>query len=141
VGVLVVPVVLEARSISEGGYFWQGRYTLPLAVGLPLLAAASSRSRARQPGLVLLIAVLAVCHLVSYVVTLGRYTVGTGQGLGLVGGDWAPPLPALTLVVAFSVTLLVGGIGLTRLAGRRAEPSDTADAAARNDSSSATSGP
>jgi len=123
-GVLAVPVVLEARSISEVGYFWQGRYTLPLAVGLPLVAAASSRGRPGHPprATALLLAVLVACHLVSYVTALGRYTVGTGQGLGLVGGDWSPPLPALTLVVAFLLTLLVGGGGLARLAGGPVEP-------------------
>jgi hypothetical protein len=89
VAVVAVPVVLEARSISEVGYFWQGRYSLPLAVGLPLVAAAGSRAAARRPAALLLIAVLAACHLVSYVIALGRYTVGTGRGLGLTGGAWA----------------------------------------------------
>jgi hypothetical protein len=124
VAVVAVPVVLEARSVSDVGYFWQGRYTLPLAVGVPLVAAWSSRLPAGRRVPAALIAVVAVCHLVSYVVTLGRYTVGTGQGLGLVDGDWAPPLPALTLVLAFSLTLLVGGIGLARLIGRPVQTPD-----------------
>jgi peptidoglycan/LPS O-acetylase OafA/YrhL len=115
VGVLVVPVALEARSISDVGYFWQGRYTLPLAVGVPLVLAAGSRASARRPLLALLLTVLAACHLVGYVVALGRYTVGTGNGLGLVDEQWAPPLPALVLATAFALTLVAGAVGLSRL--------------------------
>jgi hypothetical protein len=70
----------RARSISDVGYFWQGRYTLPLAVGVPLVAAAGSRARLGRRSLALLLAVLAVCHLVGYVITLGRYTVGPATG-------------------------------------------------------------
>jgi hypothetical protein len=122
VGVLAVPVVLEARSISDVGYFWQGRYTLPLALGVPLVAAAGSRLRPHRAAVALLLAVLVVCHLVGFVITLGRYTVGMGNGLGLLDGRWAPPLPPLVLVGAFAVTLLVGAVGLLRLARSHAEP-------------------
>ena len=118
VGVLVVPVVLEARSISDVGYFWQGRYTLPLAVGVPLVLAAGSRASARRPLLALLLTVVAACHLVVYVVALGRYTVGTGNGLGLVDEQWAPPLPALVLAAAFAAVLLGWSAVLFRCGGQ-----------------------
>jgi hypothetical protein len=121
VGVLVVPVVLEARSISEVGYFWQGRYTLPLAVGVPLVLAAGSRSRAGRPLLVLLLTALAACHLVGYVVALGRYTVGQGNGLGLVDEQWAPPLPALVLAVAFARSCCSGRPCCSAASGSRAQ--------------------
>jgi len=133
VAVVAVPVTLEARSISEVGYFWQGRYTLPLAVGLPLLAAASSRTRAGRWATPVLLGVLAVCHLVSFVVALGRYTVGKGQGLGLLGGDWAPPLPALVLVVAFGLTLALWAVWLVRLGRDPAPESSSGEAAAEED--------
>ncbi len=38
--VAVVPALLEAGRINDLGFIWQGRYTLPLAAGVPVLAAA-----------------------------------------------------------------------------------------------------
>jgi len=84
-------------------------------VGVPLLAAAGARGRSARWVPALLATVLAVCHVVGYVIALGRYTVGTGQGLGLVDGDWAPPLPALVLVIAFAVTVTAWSVWLVRL--------------------------
>ena len=138
IGVLAVPVVLEARSISEVGYFWQGRYTLPLAVGVPLVAVAGSRARLGRRTLALLLAVLAGCHLVGYVVTLGRYTVGTGNGLGLIDVQWEPPLPAPVLVGAFAVALLAGAVGLRRL-GAAGDAQPPASASPREPAGAATS--
>lgn len=46
---------------------------------------------------------LAAGQVVGDVVALGRYTVGTGNGLGLTDVAWSPPLPAAVLAVAFAV--------------------------------------
>ena len=49
---VVIPIVLEAWQYRGYGLYWQGRYTLPIAVGVPLLAvvAAAVRDRpARSP--------------------------------------------------------------------------------------------
>lgn len=100
-GVVLVPIALEVASAEQVGFYWQGRYTLPLAVGVPLVAAVAARRPrpAPVPLLAGVLAVLAVCHLVGFVTALGRYTVGTGNGLGLVDAVWSPPLPALVLAV------------------------------------------
>ena len=39
IGTVAIPVVLELASANTVGFYWQGRYTLPLAVGVPLVAA------------------------------------------------------------------------------------------------------
>jgi hypothetical protein len=36
--VIAVPIVVEATYVHTIGFQWQGRYTLPLAVGVPILA-------------------------------------------------------------------------------------------------------
>ena len=48
IAAVVVPVLLEARSVSEKGLIWQGRYTLPLAVGVPILAAFAATRAADE---------------------------------------------------------------------------------------------
>ena len=35
---VVLPVIVEAAGAQEAGFIWQGRYTLPLAVGIPIIA-------------------------------------------------------------------------------------------------------
>src|SRR5262249_49329825 len=37
---IVVPIVLESLEANQTGYIWSGRYTLPLAVGIPIVAAS-----------------------------------------------------------------------------------------------------
>ncbi len=42
--VVIVPIVIESAAYGDaGGLSWQGRYTLPIAVGIPILAAFCSR--------------------------------------------------------------------------------------------------
>ena len=35
-----LPIVLESPHIDSVGAYWQGRYWLPLAIGVPLVASA-----------------------------------------------------------------------------------------------------
>ena len=43
---VLLPIALEVPSVCAAGYFWQGRYTLPLAVGVPVLAGIAAASGA-----------------------------------------------------------------------------------------------
>jgi hypothetical protein len=104
--VLVVPLALEVPQVPEVGFYWQGRYTLPLVVGVPLLAAvlrraAPGRSWVWTAFAVVVAGCLLVGHVSSFVATLARYTVGAGDGLGLLVTQWEPPLPVHLLVPAF----------------------------------------
>jgi hypothetical protein len=47
---VLIPFAAEVATYSRSGLgSWQGRYTLPLVVGLPLLAVAPSRPRPAEP--------------------------------------------------------------------------------------------
>jgi hypothetical protein len=50
VGVLAMPFVLTAVSYSSHGVIWQGRYGLPLAVGVPLLAVLALEDAGARRG-------------------------------------------------------------------------------------------
>jgi hypothetical protein len=111
--VIAVPALLEsARYEDSGGYFWQGRYTLPLAVGLPVLAtiALSSTESGRQLATRRLLfaigAVVSVAHVVAFAQNLRRYTVGyDGEIQYWRHPEWSPPVSPLLLTVAYTVVL------------------------------------
>ena len=106
VATAVVPVALY---VNQSGYaVWQGRYTLPLAVGVPVLAGLALRDSAvrtaRGAAVVLVGAALAVGHLLAYAQNLRRYTVGTGGTVWFWTREaWSPPLPSLLLLLGFVV--------------------------------------
>jgi hypothetical protein len=109
--VVVVPVALEAAQSNAIGPFWQGRYQLPLALGVPLLAAlACSRApvESRRVSVVVLPA-LAVAHLASWAWVVRRYAVGLDGPLDARSSTaWSPPLPLELLlpVQVVAVSLL-----------------------------------
>jgi hypothetical protein len=115
--VLVVPTALEAAKARDAGLFWQGRYTLPLAVGIPIVAALglARRDGADRPGGVrlerlvpLLAGVFVIGQVVSYAQQLRRWTVGSrGSLVFFLEWHWSPSLPPWLLLATF-----VGLIGL-----------------------------
>ena len=127
VGAVLVPVALEVLSANAVGFYWQGRYTLPLAVSVPLLAAVAARDPrpVPRPLLAAVLAAAAGCHVLAFVTALGRYTVGTGGGWGLVDVAWSPPLPPLVLAVAAGLAALAwAGLLLLVPVARRPWPVD-----------------
>jgi len=124
VTVVVLPVVLETIQAPKLGPFWSGRYTLPLAVGVPPLAALAIADRIHQPSEILsrLVAVvlgaLALGHVLSYAAATRRYTVGTsGPVMYVLGGDgWRPPVPAWALLAGFVAAAAALATWLHRLA-------------------------
>ncbi len=109
---ILVPIALEVPNVHAAGYFWQGRYTLPLAVGVPVLAglsAASTRQQGLRIGafLTLLGSALAVGQVLAFVQALRRYMVGVHGGLLFWRhGLWSPPIPASVLTVVFTAAYL-----------------------------------
>ena len=104
---ILVPVVLEAANAHDKGFSWQGRYGLPLAVGIPIVAAVtlgraaplSRRATAWLAGGVT--GVVALVQVVAFYGALRRYAVGTAGPLVFFGhAGWEPPLPAWLLVLA-----------------------------------------
>jgi hypothetical protein len=106
--VIIVPVMLEAKEASELGLTWQGRYTLPVAAGLPLLGAVLLSRRLPVPptfvrSLTTLIAVaLATGHVLAFWQSLRRFSVGSnGPLLFFWDARWDPPVPSFVLLLAY----------------------------------------
>lgn len=111
--VVVLPVVIADLQVHRLGIDWQGRYTLPLAVGVPLVAAAlldgalARSARAPEPALgqfrgrlaTTVLVVLGVAAMAGFAEALRRYTVGVSGSLDLVRGPWQPPLGAAGVLV------------------------------------------
>jgi hypothetical protein len=123
VAVTVALPLLEAPQAASLGFVWQGRYTLPFAVGVPLVAAWACRLPAAADGDPSFpralerwtVGLLLVGHLLVFVWTLRRFAVGLdGSFTQLINPTWHPPLPPLLLVLAYGLTLTATGVLLAR---------------------------
>jgi len=101
--ILAMPVIFEIPQINAVGAFWQGRYWLPLLVGIPLVAATGQARRAHtRPrvelaprtatavtagGMVALGGLVAGAQVAAFLFALHSYTTG----LGAPGARWTPP--------------------------------------------------
>jgi hypothetical protein len=108
-------LLLEILTANQIGWFNQGRYFLPGAVGLPLLGAyvlarqgftaEQFRSMTR-----LLAIVLLPIHLVCLAYTMSRWQSGL-QSLNPLNGSWSPPygsiLPLALATLSVAVLLAV----------------------------------
>jgi hypothetical protein len=120
--VLVMPVLFEVPKLNAVGAYWTGRYWLPLAVGVPLVASTAVMIRRR---LVLALAVaLTAAQIGALVTALHAY------------GAWAPPGDDGLVIALFVVGwLLVVGFLLQpesqAMAATPATSTTTANAAAQ----------
>lgn len=132
-----LPAIIQAAYVTAGGYIWQGRYSLPIYAMLILAATTMLSDRWTLPsrttvvrGVWLLVAALAASHLLSFVVVLKRFTVGSAAAWGafLRDPEWVPPLGTIGLLVAFALLALVaavlGGRALLRAASTQREQVD-----------------
>jgi hypothetical protein len=111
VAVLVLPVVIESLGADRAGFIWQGRYTLPLAVGLPLLMGIGLGSAetlvpfGRRFAWVV-VAALVAAQVVAFAQAARRYAVGAKGTLWFfTEARWEPPVPALLLVLVYAVAV------------------------------------
>lgn len=125
--VVLLPAVLAAVYITEGGIVWQGRYILPLFVCLMVAVGAGladalelGPSTARRLTWFVVVA-WAAAQWLSFAWTLKRYTSGLDSGwLELLSPSWQPPGGVVLLVLAYAVALLAGGIGVVMVLRERA---------------------
>jgi len=111
--VILVPPLIESTKAHEMGFTWQGRYTLPFAVGVPILAGltvAMGRQRAeplyRTRAALLAVAALFIAHFVAFAQSLRRNMVGYDGSIAFWRDpDWSPLLPALLLLALYAVAL------------------------------------
>ena len=130
--ILLVPVAISSSQVHRVGYVWQGRDTLPFAVGLPVLAAAIASARIAGRGAARLVgragaAVALVAGLAQYGAfyeALRRYAVGTaGPDFGFLShASWRPPLGIVFVLVAELVVLALGVVLVARASGAPPPP-------------------
>ncbi len=115
-GTLAIPVIADVATVNTYRFPFQGRYFMPLAVGIPLLAAftagrAGVLPQARQASLVRIMTVLMLpFQLLSlgYVMDRWQSGLGVGRSLNPLQGSWHP-------VSGSALPLLLMTIGLTAL--------------------------
>ncbi|WP_101523021.1 DUF2142 domain-containing protein [Nocardioides houyundeii] len=125
------PILLQAYQWNTTGGVWQGRYTLPVTVMVPVFALflASERldgDRAwlrRRLGIAwsVAIAILAVGQLRAFLHLLRRNVSGT-EGDSLFDGPWDPPLPGELLTAVLAALLAAAWAGHLLALRRSATP-------------------
>jgi hypothetical protein len=97
---------------NSNGLNWQGRYGLPIYIGLPFVVMAR-RPRIQPRTLRLVVIAFATIQWISLYWALRRWTVGTnGLLLYIFREDWIPPLPTILIlaIAAFGAWLIVAGV-------------------------------
>lgn len=119
--IIALPVIFESPTIDVHGIWWQGRYWLPLLVGVPLVAVSQIRTRKEVRrwtedlksvvAVVVLGIILTAAQVWTFIVVLHRYEYGLGAGPGTVG-RWTPPGGAafVTGLFIFGMILFLGFI-------------------------------
>jgi hypothetical protein len=125
---VVVYVGIEASVLRENGPIFQGRYLLPLAMGVVLLSgrgidegAGVLRERL-WPMLWILVGLVVSAHFVSIWFTARRFAVGTEGPVWFLGTErWQPAIPQ-GVVLAVALAALVGLVAWVRAAVRHPGP-------------------
>jgi hypothetical protein len=129
VATIVLPALIESTQYgTAGGSIWQGRYTLPLAVGIPLVAttalAATERGRQIVTKRFLLTAGVIACvaQILAFAQNLRRYTVGyNGEIQYWKHPEWSPPVSPLLLTIAYAI-VFIGFVSYLFAVGRSQMP-------------------
>ncbi len=114
---VLVPTALIVAMINTAGFFTQGRYLLPVLVGLPIVGAylIAVRAGAAPPtrtAVRLAVAVLLPLQVGSLAYTMVRWQSGLAPDPGIrqlnpFAGPWHPPLGSVTPLLA-----AVAGVGV-----------------------------
>lgn len=123
VALFALPIGLQLPGSGDAGLIWQGRYLLPLAIGLPLLCGLVAARE--QPDLLravrldrVVVPALVVAHVGALYWMLRRYAVGADGALLLDAPEWQPPLGIWPLLVLHLLALLATVLLLRALSAR-----------------------
>ena len=117
---------LDAHYLPQYGWFTQGRYAMPAALGAVLVAALAAGARGRpavgRRGVAAVLTGTAVLlHVIALAEVMTRFQVGFGARLDPFSGSWLPRVgPLAPLLCLFGGGLLAAGIAVF-VAGREAE--------------------
>lgn len=127
--VVGAPVALQIPTAVDTGIIWQGRYTLPVAVGVPVVAAIAFTS---VPGPLddlvrrmarWVVPAVGVAHVAAFWWALRRYSVGLNGQLITRSPAWTSPLGYLSAVALYTaVVAAVAGAAWLSLRGVRTAP-------------------
>ena len=108
---LALPIASDFMLRSRVGFQWQGRYTLAIATGIPVLAAFAvgfgeiTSVKRRRLGWSLVVG-LGVAQVLAFAQALRRYSVGAdGKLWFFTDPRWTPPVPGLVLVLVFTAAI------------------------------------
>lgn len=123
---LALPIATQYGKVSTNGLVWQGRYGLPIWVGVPILCARALEQvgwppvELRRRVVTAIGALVVIGHVGGWWSVMQRWTVGMGNDSWWLGAAvWRPPyVPLWVLPVAFvaavSVPLVILGTWLLR---------------------------
>jgi hypothetical protein len=128
--VVLLPAILAAIYITEGGVVWQGRYILPVFVCLMVFVGAAlgdaielGPTTARRLGWVVVVA-WSAAQWMSFAWALKRYASGLDAGwLELLDPEWTPPGGIAALIGACTILLVATATGALLLL-RRADATE-----------------
>lgn len=130
---LFLPIVLQAQQWNAVGPAWQGRYSLPLLVGVPVLSGwvidrsdvADVLASLRRT----LVAGLGTLHIVAFYAGIRRYAVGARGPAWILdeGNSWLGAwLVPVTVLGSLSIAAIACGVvGLDPRPKLRRSPSET----------------
>jgi hypothetical protein len=114
---IFLPILLEGFKAASSGFGYQGRYTLAIAVGIPILGfwrrseTLSLQAERRLMSMVLIVAMLPTFMCIDF--ALKRYSVGeSGPRFWFLDPNWLPPggmplICALMIVIFSSFIMLI----------------------------------
>jgi hypothetical protein len=141
----VLPILAQVPSAADLGLIWQGRYGLPLSIGLPVVSvvviASAGRRRLRvcEAAPLVLIAVFALIQSVALLWSLRRYAIGFGRPLLSGTIEWLPPGGWSWVVVGCIAPVALSAVVVadTRRRGPRSDPSEPLAVGPRADTTTA----
>ena len=120
---ILFPVAFETALASRIGFIWQGRYSIPTAVGLVVLGSSDWSSAVLRRRAITMAALVAagVVEVATLWTALRRYTVGTNGSWLFTDARWHPAASPW-LLIAINAIMFAGLIAV----GVRATPSGSA---------------
>jgi hypothetical protein len=105
------PAILEGSRAASSGWGFQGRYLLPVGVGIPILLALMAKPKKNQRVFLLPFSFLIIVgHLVSLSFVTKRFTEGLdGASFWPSNIEWSGGGGPLAIQISSALTLLLGG--------------------------------